>query len=89
MKQALCLAILSSYCLAFVTEAFFSDRDLCLWQNKFYDRNFFSLTETFIILIQPNYVSLTEILTETCFCDENMYPEEIFLFDRNLFLCQT
>ena len=51
-KKTLCLVILSSYQLASVTEAFFCDRNFCLWQNCFSviivffcDRTFFSVIE--------------------------------------------
>ena len=75
---------------ASVTEASFSDRNFCLWQNKFFDRNFF-------FLLWPKYISLTETRTElvsvmrTCILKEKIFSIRIFCLtetcvcDMNLF----
>ena len=55
-------------------KAFIFDRNFCLWQNKFCDRNFFSVTETFF-LWQKHFPSS---MLKICFSDGNL--------DRNLFL---
>ena len=86
VKKALCLDILSSYYLASVTEALFSDRNLCVWQNKFCDKNFFLSQKLFL-----------SSMTKTCFSDRSrdrnlflwwkLVPEGNFFFRR--FFCLT
>ena len=61
VKKALCLDILSSYCLVSVTEAFFSDKKLLsvakqiLWQKLFWSHKLFPSS-----------------MTKICFSDENL-----------------
>ena len=63
-------------------------KNFCLWQNKFCDKNFFGHIN-FFLLLWPKYVSLMKTWTETCFCDENLYPEGFFFSSRIFRLTET
>ena len=81
-KKTICLIILSSYHLASETEAFFSDRHFCMWQNFFSSvfcyRNFF---------LWYKFDSLVATWTKTCFCDGNLFSE--LTFSLTEFFCLT